>query len=189
MIKLNPLRIAFGIVCIVALMSANSQPKLPYTPYQIKIWEIKANEGYREWWYKDGIVNGKQSYSIGFGWNDQGCRRSEIKQFTKDGKVTFDEATDITVKELNKYGTLHKDPYKNVALQLYSYARGLTKDGRKLGRCCGGKNGCGHWNRDIRKSHNPRRQLELALWNHDHRMIIERTQDNRSKISKIIMTL
>lgn len=170
------------------MLAANRQGKLPYSTWQIRSWEIKANEGYRSWWYKDGIVRGKQSYSIGFGWNDQGCRRKEIAQFTKDGKVTYDEATEITIREIQKYGTLHKDPLKNLALQLYSYARGLTKDGRKLGKCCGGKSGCGHRNRDIRKSHNPRRQFELALWNHDFNAIRVRTDANKAKIQKIIMT-
>lgn len=189
MIKLNPLRIAFGIVCIAALMSANSQPKLPYTPYQILAWEIKANEGYRSNWYPDGMVRGRQSYSIGFGWNDQGMRRrKEIAQYLPGG-VTYDEATKITMMEIKKYGKLHSDPWKNLALQLYSYSRGLVKSGSALGKCCGAKSGCGNRSKNVRKAHNARRQLELALWNHDSRQILDRCEDNKSKVRKILMTL
>lgn len=187
--KPNLLHLSFGAVCFIALLSANRQEKLPFTPYQLLVWEIKANEGYRPWWYKDGMVRGKQSYSIGFGWNDQGRRRKEISQFTKDGKVTYDEATQITLKEIAKYGKLHSDPLKNLALQLYSYSRGLVKSGSALGKCCGGKSGCGSSNRNVRKSHNQRRQFELALWNHDSNFIINRVNENKSKIQKILMTL
>ena len=180
-------RIIFGSLCLFALIAANKpnsdESKLKYSPYQIMVWEIKANEGYRSWWYKDGFVNGKQAYSIGFGWNDQGqVRRHEIKQYTKDGKVTYDEATKITIYEINKYGRLHKDDLKNNALRMYSYARGLTKDGRKLGRCCGASWGCGNKDRNIKKSHSRRRKFELACWNHDYSTINRMTNENRQKI-------
>lgn len=187
--KKNFLHLSFGVICFAALLAANKLEKVPYSPYQILAWEIKANEGYRSWWYPDGIVRGKQSYSIGFGWNDQGRRRREVAQFTKDGKVTFDEATQITLKEIAKYGRLHKDPYKNLALQLYSYARGPVKSGSALGKCCGASSGCGNRNKNIKKAHNSRRQFELALWNHDTNKILERTRENKSKIQKILMTL
>lgn len=187
--KPNILHGAFGVFCFIALLSANRQEKLPYSPYQLLVWEIKANEGYRSWWYPDGIVRGRQSYSIGFGWNDQGRRRKEIHQFTKDGKVTYDEATQITIKEIQKYGKLNNDPLKNLALQLYSYSRGLTKSGASLGKCCDGRSGCGNSNKNIRKSHNARRQFELALWNHDSKFILDRTEQNKSKIQKILMTI
>ena len=168
-------------------MAANTQPKLEYSPYQILVWELKANEGYRSNWYPDGIVRGRQAYSIGFGWNEQGNRRRhEIKQFTKDGRVDFEEATQITIREINKYGKLHSDPLKNVALQLYSYNCGLTKSGSKLGKCCGGKWMCGNTKKNIRKSHNRRRNMELALWNHDFRQIQFTTSENRDKLCKVI---
>lgn len=198
--KTNFLHLSFGFVCFAALLAANKLEKVPFTPYQILAWEIKANEGFRSWWYPDGMVRGKQSYSIGFGWNDQGRRRKEIAQFTKDGKVTFNEATQITLKEIAKYGQLHKDPYKNLALQLYSYARGPVKSGSALGKCCGGKSGCGiHFKKtckgkkcnwcNVKKGHNSRRRFELALWNHNTNEILERTESNKSKIQKILMTL
>lgn len=187
--KPNFLHLSFGVVCFIALIAANKQERVPYTPYQMLAWEIKANEGYKSWWYPDGIVRGKQSYSIGFGWNDQGRRRKEIAKFTKDGKVTYDEATQITMKEIAKYGQLHNDPYKNLALQLYSYSRGLIKSGSALGKCCRGKSGCGSSVKNVRKAHNQRRQFELALWNHDTNFIIQRTEQNKSKIQKILMTL
>lgn len=194
--KLNFLRIGFGIICFVALLSANSQPKLKYTPYQIMAWEIKANEGFVPHWYKDGMVYNRilnrklQSYSIGFGWNDQGCRRKEALPFLdKNGKISYDNATKLTCYEIDKYGRLHKNDLKNVALRLYSYSRGMIKDGSKLGGCCGKRSGCGHGDRNVRKSHNRRRQFELACWNHDNRKIIEMTEENLKKIAKMQMLL
>lgn len=184
--KINPIRATFGSLCFLVMLAANKPnyyEKLNYSPYEIMVWELKANEGYRSWWYPDGRVRGRQSYSIGFGWNDQGNRRrNEIKEFTKDRKVTFEEATIITTREIEKYGKLHNDPLKNVAMRLYSYARGLTKDSRKLGGCCGKKIGCGNENRDIRKSHSRRRAFELACWRHDIETINRMTAENKQKI-------
>lgn len=189
--KINYLHLGFGVICIIGLLSANSQPKLPYSTYQLLAWEIKANEGFVDHWYPDGIVRGKQSYSIGFGWNDQGMRRrKEAKPFLNlNGKINYENATKLTMYEIKKYGQLHKDPLKNLALQLYSYSRGLTKDPRKLGKCCGSTSGCGNKYKNIRKSHNRRRQFELACWNHDYRKIIEMSDDNKTKIQKILMMI
>lgn len=190
-------QLIFGCLCLFALLAANKQPKtetekLKYSPWQIMAWEIKANEGYRSWWYEDGMVYNRklkrkvQAYSIGFGWNDLGkVRRDEIKEFTKDGKVTYDEATTITIREISKYGKLHKDPLKNNALRMYSYARGLTKDPRKLGGCCGYKHGCGNANKKIRKGHSRRRKFELACWNHDYATINQMTEENLQKIKAL----
>lgn len=187
------INLTHAICCVIfatVLMAANSQPKLQFTPYQILVWEIKANEGYKPNWYPDGYVRGKRAYSIGFGWNDQGNRRrGEIKEFTRDGIVDFNEATIITIREINKYGRLNSDPLKNVALQLYSYNCGLTKSGSRLGKCCGAKWGCGNPNRNIRKSHTRRRQVELALWNHDIRQIEFTSNENRSKLCRVIHNL
>jgi hypothetical protein len=187
--KFNLFRIGFGCVCFLGLLAANSQPKLKYTPYQILAWEIKANEGFSDHWYPDGIVRGKQSYSIGFGWNDQGRRRDEAVSFLTNGKITFENATRLTCYEIDKYGRLHTDDLKNVALQLYSYSRGLTKNGSKLGGCCDSKFGCGNISKNVRYSHNRRRQFELACWNHDNQTIIEMTEGNLKKIHKIKMMI
>ena len=160
---------------------------LNYTPYQVMVWEIKANEGYESWWYKDGIVNGKQSYAIGFGWNDQGSskRRKEITGYTQDGKVTPDEALQITLYEIEKYGRLHADALKNNALRLYSYSRGLIKTNERLGGCCGYRHGCGSNNKNVKKVHQRRRKLELAMWNHDYNTINIMTTENLKKIKKM----
>ena len=184
--KINPTRAVFSIGCIIVLMAANvnHSEKLKYTPYQIMVWELKANEGFVNHWYKDGYVRGRQSYSIGFGWNDQGNRRRhEAKPYLSLNKITFDNATKLTLYEINKYGVLHKDPLKNVALRLYSYGRGLTKDPSKLGGCCGYSRGCGNSNKDIRRSHNRRRKFELACWRHDYEMINRMTEENIQKIA------
>jgi len=195
-----------GHVCLVLcalflFVNANTSPKIKYTPYQILVWEIKANEGYKSWWYPDGVNRGKQAYSIGFGWNDLGNRRrNEISEYTSDKKVTFQEATEITLKEIKKYGTLNKDQYRNLALQLYSYNCGLAKSGASLGHCCGGSKGCGfHYHKlckgrhchacDVRKMHNERRKFELALWNHDVVNIMVRTEKNRGKLQTYVQTL
>lgn len=185
-------RILYGFSCIavIGIFLAANRVNIPYTPYQILVWEIKANEGYRSWWYPDGYVRGRRAYSIGFGWNDQGRRRRhEIKKFTHDGKVTFQEATEISLYEIKKYGTLHSDPYKNLALQLYSYNCGLTKDGRKLGGCCGFKRGCGNDNHDIRPLHNRRRKFEIALWKKDVPTIMKYTEGNLDRLQRDIKFL
>lgn len=189
--KINLVYLISIAICASALMAANSQPKLPYTPYEILMWEIKANEGYSPHWYKDGFVNGKQSYSIGFGWNDQGSseRRKEIAQYTRDGSVSYDEAGKITLYEIKKYGRLHPGDLKNTAMQLYSYSRGLTKNINRLGGCCTWKNGCGSKTKWVKKAHNRRRALEMALVHHDNRKIIEMTEENKVKIQKIRMSL
>lgn len=185
--KVNPTRAVFGSLCFFALIAANKpthdDSNLKFSAWEIKVWEIKANEGFVDHWYPDGYVRGKQSYSIGFGWNDQGRRRKEAKPFlNQNGKITFENATKLTLYEIKKYGQLHKDPLKNIALQLYSYSRGLTKDGSKLGGCCGYKRGCGHSNKNVRKSHGRRRKFELACWNHDYATINSMTEVNRQKI-------
>lgn len=178
------------LIFLVIVLAANKAPKLEYSPYQILVWEIKANEGYRSWWYPDGRVRKRKAYSIGFGWNDQGRRRrDEIDRYTQDGKVTFDEALQITLYELKKYGRLHKDPLKNVALQLYSYNCGMTNKGSRLGKCCGAKKWCGNRNKDIRKSHTRRRKFELELWNHNYPMIRKYVEEDRKKLQQIIINL
>jgi hypothetical protein len=179
------------VLCTLFLfVNANTIPKIKYTPYQMLVWEIKANEGYRSWWYPDGYVRGRRAYSIGFGWNDLGNRRrGEIAQYTKDRKVTFDEAMEITLKEISKYGQLHKDPYKNLALQLHSYNCGPTTKGSDLGHCCGAKKGCGSSSADVREQHNARRRFELALWNHDVLNITIRTEANRNKLQTYLQIL
>lgn len=187
--KINPEKISYysaAIVVICSFMAANSV-KIPYSPYQLLVWELKANEGYRSNWYPDGYVDGRKAYSIGFGWNDLGKRRrNEIAEFTKDGSVSYDEATKITIREIQKYGKLHKDPYKNVALQLYSYNCGPTSNGQRLGKCCGAKWGCGNANRNIRISHGRRRKFEMALWNHDLKTIMQVTESNKEKVAHLI---
>lgn len=181
--RLNTFIYVSGVTAILFIFLAANVHSPKYSPYQILVWELKANEGYEPWWYRDG-----KGHSIGFGWNDLGGkRRSEIKQYTKDGKVTFEEATTITLMELNKYGKLHNDPYKNLALKLYSYNCGLTKSGKRLGKCCKGKWLCGRKNPSIRKSHNRRRKFELALWNHDMDYVYKESEKNKNKIiTKII---
>jgi len=185
-------RFLHPIACIIVfmvLLSAN-RVKMPGTPYELLVMELKANEGYAKWWYRDGFVNGRQAYSIGHGWNDQGgVRRKEISKYTKDGKVTYEEALEITLYELGKYGTLHKDPYKNIALKLYSYNCGPTKNPNRLGRCCGADWGCGNPNRSIRKSHSRRRKFELALWHHDIPIITRYHEENKNKIRRILSKL
>lgn len=183
----------YVFLCIAAsimFLAASKKPKPQYSPYQILVWEIKANEGYRSWWYRDGTVQNRPAHSIGFGWNDCGNRRrKEIKQYTQDGKVTFNEAMIITMKEIAKYGTLHRDPYRNVALQLYSYNCGLTSDGNRLGRCCGAKWGCGSAKKNVRKAHNIRRKFELALWRHDYDAVCGHTEANQRKLQRLIVHL
>jgi len=192
--QINPTRAVFGSICFVALLAANKVPSKPqsleFTPYQLLAWEIKANEGFVDHWYFDGVVRGKKSHSIGFGWNDQGRRRAEAKPFlNSNGRITYAGATKLTLYEIKKYGKLDKDPLKNLALQLYSYSRGLTKDGSKLGKCCGAKWGCGNDSKNVRKSHTRRRKFETACWNHDYEIINTMTNQNQIKVRQIISRL
>jgi len=188
--KTTLINFCVGTVLFGSIISANIVQKPPYTPYEILVLELKANEGYSPTWYKDGHFKGRQSYSIGFGWNDCGrTRRHEIKEYLKDGKISYDEATQITIKEIKKYGRLHKDPYKNLALQLYSYNCGRTTDAGRLGRCCGASKGCGNKNSDIRKSHGRRRKMELALWNKNMHYVYDRTDENKKKVQTILRKL
>lgn len=158
-----------------------------YTPYQILVWEIKANEGYVPWWYRDGWgANGRPAYSIGFGWNDLGgTRRGEIRQYTKDGVVTMQEATEIMLKELEKYGDYKPDALRNIAVKLHRYNTGQSAFGSDLGSCCGGQSGCGRPVKPIRDSHNRRRKFELALWKHNVSEINRITEENKEKVSKM----
>ena len=178
------------LIFFIIVVAANKAPKLEYTPYQILVWEIKANEGYASWWYPDGWNRGRRAHSIGFGWNDLGNRRrNEIKKFTSDGFVSFDEAMKITLYELEKYGQLNKDPLRNVALKLYSYNCGLTDDGNRLGRCCGAKWGCGSRNKNVRKMHNRRRKFELSLWKHDYPTIEKYVEEDKQKLQIVLVNL
>lgn len=178
------------IILMIIIMSANRVEVKRYSPYQMLVWELKANEGYRSWWYKDGYDHKtkRTRYSIGFGWNDcaNTARRNSIKKYTADGKVTYSEALEITLNQIKSYGQLHSDPYKNLALQLYSYNCGRTTSGKSLGKCHRGKNiknkRCGHPNPAVRKHHNKRRELELALWRHDWINIQARTEENAAKV-------
>ena len=194
MSKINILRTFPFLLVTFIFLAANRVDKYPYSPYESLVWEIKANEGYKSWWYRDGVgQNGKQAYSIGFGWNDLGQkRRAEIKEFTKDGKVAFEEATQITLLELKKYGTLHKDPWKDIALKLYAYNCGLgnnPKNPNRLGRCCGAKWNCGNRDKNVRKSHNRRRTFERALWNRDWLILSQMSEENRKKVIRIQSSL
>jgi len=176
----------FCVIVIVLLLflNANLSEKPKFSIYQIQTFEIKNNEGYRKWWYPDGKIRGVQTYSIGYGWNDWGGkRRHQIRKYTRDGIVTESEAYQIVLNELKSMGRLHTDPYKDLAMKLHAYNRGSIKSGRALGGCCGTKYGCGHRNANIRKSHTPRRKMELALWNHDFRYVNQRTIENKENLS------
>lgn len=175
----------FILICVI-FIAANKKNKntCKYSPYQVLMFELKANEGFRSNWYKDGIVNGNQAYSIGYGWSDWGGkRRKYISNYLADGKIDNKEATLLIVSEIKNMGILNKDPYKNVAMQLYSYNRGLIRSSKKLGRCCGARYGCGSPNFNVRQSHNRRRKFELALFKHDFDTI-EKMMDGNIQVLK-----
>lgn len=183
------------VVVAIAFLQANKVPKPAYTPYQMLVWEIKANESYRPWWYPDGRTKtGKQKYSIGFGWNDLGgVRRKDIAKYTADGKVTFAEALEITLSEVNKWGKFNSDPYRNLAMQIHSYNCGRIMSYKELGHCHRGQNvdgkRCGSSNPRVRRAHNIRREYELALWRHDWVKIEEITEMNRAKVTSMLIKL
>lgn len=184
------------IFMIFIVMAANRVDVKRFNVWQMRVWALKAEEGYRSWWYPDGVTpDGRRKYSIGLGWNDCGSRsrRQKIAKYTADRKVTYEEATEIAVHEIEKWGKLHSDPYVNLAMQLYSYNCGPIRSVSKLGKCHGGLNvrnkRCGHSDPDVRIAHNRRREYELALKNHDWIKIEQMTEDNRKKVVNIIRKL
>lgn len=173
-------------------LAANKVKVKRYTPWQMKVWSLKSSEGYRSWWYKDGKItlpNGKrvQTYSIGMGYNDQGSwkRRKAIAKYTADGRVTYKEALEISLKVDCWQRKYHNDPYVNLAMQMYAYNRGTITSPKQLGRCCGGKWGCGHAKASVRRAHNPRRQEELAIARKDWVAMQKFTEEHQKKASQM----
>lgn len=185
-------KITYYLLCLIVSISfiaANRVRVKRYSLYQMKVWELKAREGYVSWWKPDGMVYNRklkkrvQSYSIGFGYNDQGtsARRKAIAKYTRDRKVSYSEAMTISMSLDVWNRKYHNDPLTNLAMQLYAYNRGTITSPSQLGRCCGGKNGCGHPRRNVRRSHNPRREFELALKRHDWIAIQAHVEENQKK--------
>lgn len=185
-------KVSYYLLCLIVvatLISANRVSVKRYSIYQMKVWELKAREGYVPWWKTDGKVYNRklrkrvQSYSIGFGYNDQGtlARRKAIAKYTADGKVTYSEAMTISLSLDVWDRKYHGDPLTNLAMQLYAYNRGTISNPSQLGRCCGGKKGCGHSSRSVRRSHNPRRAFEVALKRHDWIAIQAHVEENQKK--------
>ena len=119
-----------------------------YEPYQVLMWYTMSKEGYRDHWYKDGMVWDKkkekyvQSYSIGFGINDHGDSNyhNEITKriCDKNGNVVFEKA----VAEIKYYFDKHpckvktRDLFKEVAIRLHQFNRGSCTIAGKVDRCC-----------------------------------------------------
>lgn len=162
------LRLLIPICLLAFAFKANKLPN-SYTPYQVKIWTIKATEAYRPTWYPDGP--GK--YSIGLGYNDWGthARRKEIAW--AGPHVSYPEALKITLGELDKMKVNIKDPWVKAAFQLHIYNTGKCKSVQDLRGCCGASVGCGSSNKNVRKSHKPRRKLEYAMATHDFQTVYQ----------------
>ncbi len=170
---------------ILPIMWASKAP-CPYTKFQIESWVMGGGEGFRDSWYPDGKTpSGVQKYSIGHGYNDWGtkARRDEIAKYTKDG-LTWDESMEISRKELSKIKTTQSDYYTDIAFRLHIYNTGRCKSVSELARCRGGRAGCGSPLENVRKSHNVRRKLEVALASHNFEVaneIIEILRDRKVK--------
>lgn len=145
-----------------------------YTPYEVMVIYTRAHEGFRSRWYKDGIVSGKQSYSIGYGINDQGNakRHRMIQNKYLDASDTITKAA--ATKAIVDFYSEHERyvPSSNIwaelAWKLHFYNRGTPK---KLFACCGSQSGCGSKNKNIRASHNERRNFEKAIYERDYVLI------------------
>ena len=160
-----------------------------YTPYELKLIYTKAHEGFSPIWYKDGFVKGKQSYSIGYGINDQGSKvnHDRINQLYTNNGVTTPL---LASKAISDYYKAHEhlipqsNIWKETAYALHFYNRGTPKQGL-IRRCCGKKwgEGCGSNNKDIRSSHNNRRLFEKALVEKDIDFIRQEMQKAECKIN------
>lgn len=158
-----------------------------YSPYEVLLIYTKAHEGYSETWYPDGFVKGKQSYSIGYGTNNQGHKKTtdRIKcLFTLDGKRTNKELASLAIKDwfdLHKDKVKSKDIFEYTAGLLQIYNRGSYKI---LGACCGSKipGICGSDNKDIKASHECRRDFELNIKNKNFKAVKKELQRCKDKL-------
>lgn len=178
-------RIIFAAIFIVPILSASKAP-CPYSRYQIESWVLGGGEGFRDTWYPDGKTrSGIQKYSIGHGYNDWGTaiRRKQIEKYLSGG-LTWEESMEISRGELAKCASGHFDMYTDLAFRLHTYNTGRCKRASDLGKCCGGREGCGSPLSNVRESHNLRRKLEVALANHNFDVanpIIEMYRDRKDR--------
>ena len=157
------------------LVSTTKQENLicGYTRYQVLMWSLKANESYSHVWYPDGDYK-----AIGFGYNHLGQkkRKEQISWATKDGKVTYTEATQILCDYVERIGKSDRfvsfskkkklDDWQEIAVIAHMYNCGSVQKTGIQG-CCGKRTGCGKGY----NSHNQRRKFEVALWNHDEKYV------------------
>ena len=164
-----------------------------YTPYQVLLIYTKAHEGFSHKWYKDGKVKGKQSYSIGYGINNQASSDltdSIRMKYTYNGKHTNPKLASLAIKdwyEKHKNNVKSDDLYFRTAGLLQIYNRGSFKI---LGACCKSKTPgiCGSKNKDIKESHENRRRFELALKNRNFAVVkneLKKCQDKLNSRNKI----
>jgi hypothetical protein len=182
----------FPILLLVVFMFFNGTPLSNgdqqktisgYTAYQIIMWTLKADEGYRAKWYSDG-----KSEAIGFGYNhlNKKKRKAIAEKYMVNGILPYDGANKLLVETW----TLIKPPIylslnKKIAYILHCYNCGSVK--KRWGKfvitaCCGGRNSCG--NSKWAKVHNKRRMFEKALWDGDYDFVekyIERILKKESK--------
>lgn len=147
--------------------------------YQGVMWSLKAHEGFRETWYKDG-----EHKAIGFGFNHLGKKEriKEASKYMKNGKMDFNAATQLLLNTWQK----KIPPSKLTSLQKlgwinHVYNCGSMKDG--IQRCCGKKTGIG-CGKGI-NSHNQRRQFEYYCWTNNVEKVQQLIIIYQKKASKI----
>lgn len=141
-----------------------------YTPYQIAIWHLKTEEGYRANPYDDG-----EFPSVGFGYNFVHGKVST--------PISWNEATELLsktfgnmktkVKKDNRFSKLDEWQRTAIACRFYNCGEGSIPNYDKpsdLLNCHRGSKGCGYTCRDkkkqtaVRKTHTARRKFEYEMF-------------------------
>ena len=159
-----------------------------YTKYEVLMLYTKAHEGFSEIWYKDGFVKGRQSYSIGYGINDQGLK-SKHKEIEKKYCVNGKTTPMLASQAIKDYYEAHRkyvpstNLWAELAWELHYYNRGQPK---KLFLCCSKTRGigCGSKNKDINESHTERRLFEKAVYERNINEIKRQMELCKKKLQK-----
>lgn len=178
---MNKLFLVFQYLALVLLAFKANKVETHYTPYQVMIWSIKANEGFKPDWYRDGQGKNGPKYSIGFGYNDWGLasRRKGINP-----PITWEKGLELTVREIQTM-KVKGDKWQALAFKLHAYNVGPVRTIKELRGCCDAKVGCGSRKENIRNSHNPRRKFEYALATYNWSYVIPVIEMWREKSVRI----
>lgn len=147
-----------------------------YTTYQVVMWVLKADEGFRESWYQDGPYK-----AIGYGYNHLGKveRKRHAAKYMSGGKISKSGANQLLVQTWSKIGVpANLCPTQKVAWILHCYNKGSVKS--VVWRCCGKTFGIGCGD----GIHTKRRQFEYNLWHNNLEEVKDYVEAARQKCIK-----